>query len=800
MIIYSPSKYYTPETEADRNNRLSPIVMRALRARGICTEEERIRFMQPDFSLLRDPFLLPDMQKAADRIESAVMEGERICVYGDYDVDGICATTMLLHYLLTIGADATYKIPSRQDEGYGISRKAIDALHEAGVSLIITVDNGISAYQEVEYAKQYGIDVIVTDHHIPPEVVPSCTAVVCHTLAGDAYPHYLCGAGTALKLIQALGGVESAEPYMYLAGVATVADVVPLLDENRLFVKYALDAMNKGRCCLGLTMLLESIPAAKKPYSAFNIGFGVAPRLNAAGRMGDASLCVRLFMTEDASEASRIIEELTRLNELRQAEEQEILNEAVAMVEQMDISRTHAILLASDKWNSGVIGIAASRLTEIYNRPAILFSEYNGALKGSARSIEGVNIHDALKAHSDMFLRFGGHAKAAGVTMEKQMFPAFTKAFEQYLADNCPAELFVPRRCYEFDEELSNINLEVASQLDMLAPFGEGNPCPIFHASALAPQHMRRFGCDGQHLRMDIRQNRFSFNGVYFCGGKSFERLMGADSISMLYSPFVNHWNGAETVQLRIVSAKPDAPRCPARFIKNNICRFYDAFIFGTAEGRKRAKMIPEVYGGDIAQLVKTTFAGLMLIAFSTEGAEHILRELAVAGVENIELCFNTLPEGMYSGNVLLMAPNVTRLPKRGYNTVVFCDEPYSPGFYDEVRAALPEAKLLRLDHGSDFADICSGFSISRAEMALYYKTICGAVAARTYSMPELLLHLCDVLSRPPHQTLFALTVFKQLGFITDNNGNAVKIQNSGFKPLTESGVYKYVVEMQHAE
>ena len=534
MIIYSPSKFYTPETEADRNGRFAPLVMRALRARGIVTEEEQQRFMYPDLSLLRDPMGLPDMQKAVDRIERALLEGESICVYGDYDVDGICATTILLHYLYSIGAEVRYKIPSRQDEGYGISRKAIDALHESGVKLIITVDNGISAYQEIEYAKSLGIDVIVTDHHIPPENVPNCSAVVCHSVEGSKYPAYLCGAGTALKLVQALGGIEAAEPYIYLAGVATVADVVPLIDENRLFVKYTLDALNEGRCCMGLKLLLESLPAAKKPYSAYNIGFGIAPRLNASGRMGDASLCVELFIDEGA--ALEIIAELNRLNELRQAEEQSILNEAIAMVEQMDISRLHAILLASDKWNSGVIGIAASRLTEIYNRPAVLFSEHNGDLKGSARSIEGINIHDALKAYSSMFIRFGGHAKAAGVTMEKSRFDEFARAFEEYLAQNCPAELFVPRRCYEFDEELSELTLDVTNQIEMLAPFGEGNPCPVFHASGVTAAHLRRFGCDGQHLRMDIRRNRASFPGVYFCGGKYFERLMSADSVSLLYS------------------------------------------------------------------------------------------------------------------------------------------------------------------------------------------------------------------------------------------------------------------------
>ncbi|MBO4847994.1 MAG: single-stranded-DNA-specific exonuclease RecJ [Clostridia bacterium] len=797
MIIYSPSKYYTPEIEADRSAAFLPIVMRALRARGINTEEERSRFMYPDLSMLRDPMGLPDMQKAVDRIEEAIFSGESICVYGDYDVDGICATTMLLHYLLSVGADASYRIPSRHDEGYGISKKAVDALKASGVSLIITVDNGISAYDEIEYAKSLGIDVIITDHHIPPERIPDCTAVICHSVPGCDYPGYLCGAGTALKLIQALGGVEAAEEYIFLAGVATVADVVPLLDENRLLVKRALESLNKDECCLGMRMLLESIPSAKKPYSVYNIGFGVAPRLNASGRMGDASLGVELFMTEDEDEAARIIAELGRLNELRQAEEQSILDEAIAMVEELDISDKHAILLASDKWNSGVIGIAASRLTEMFHRPTILFSEHDNALKGSARSVEGINIHDALKAHSDMFIRFGGHAKAAGVTMEKEMFPAFCEALEKYLTENCAPDLFVPRRCYEFDEDLSEITMELTRQLEMLSPFGEGNPCPVFHVSNVSPYHIRRFGSDGQHLRMDLRQNRACFESVYFCGGRRFENIMRADSISLLYMPFINKWNGTDNLQMRIVSARPDLPRCPSRFIKSNLFNFCDAFMRGSCKDGDG--YVPEQREIDVARTIGDSFAGTLVLVFSTEGAERALRALSGANVENFEVCLGSIPDGVFSGNVLLLAPNVEKLPVRGYNRVVFMDEPYSPGVYKMVRDALPGAEILSSGQKYDFADICSGFSISRDEMGLYYKTTAGLVNSANYSVTELASKLCDMLNRPPHQTAFAIRVFMQLGFFTDDGGKAVRILKSEPKKLDESPLYNTVASIQHS-
>lgn len=803
MIVYSPSKYYTPETEADRSAAFLPIVMRALRARGITTEEDRRRFMYPDISLLRDPFDLPDMHKAVDRIEQAICTGESICIYGDYDVDGICATTILLHFLLSIGAEVSYRIPSRHDEGYGISRRAIDALHQAGVTLIITVDNGVSAREEIAYATALGIDVIVTDHHIPPDDTPECVAVINHSVEGCEYPRYLCGAGVALKLVQALGGVEAAQEYMFLAGVATVADVVPLLDENRLLVKCALDELNKGSCCLGMKKLLENLPGSKRPLSVYTIGFGIAPRLNASGRMGDASLGVELFMTEDEKEAQRIVAELDRLNEARQTEEQSILDEAIAMIEKTDISEKRAILLASDNWNSGVIGIAASRLSEMYHRPTILFSMHDNALKGSARSIEGINIHEALRALSPLFIRYGGHAKAAGVTMVPENFPLFEQQMEAYLAENCPPELFVPRRCYEFDEDLSVISAELTRQLEMLAPFGEGNPCPVFHISNVSPYHIRRFGSDGQHLRMDLRQNRYCFESVYFCGGRNFENIIRAESISLLYSPFINNWNGSESLQMKVLSARPDLPRCPSRFIKGSMHHFFMSFLLGMGESNgeepSEETVLPPLYEGGIAEAVKSSFAGLMVTAFSTDGAESALHELASQNIENFEVCFGSVPSGLFSSNILLIAPSLDKLPTKGYNRIIFADEPYRAAIYDSFRQAMPEATLLRAGFKNDFADICSGFSISRDEMGLYYKTVVKLISSQVFSLPELATKLCDMLNRPLHQTLFALKVFRQLGFISYNGGKGVTLLNCSQRRLGESPIYHAVAQMQQS-
>ena len=293
-----------------------------------------------------------------------------------------------------------------------MSRGAIDKLHSCGVNLIITVDNGISAADEISYCSELGIDVIVTDHHIPPETVPKCTAVVCHTVSNSQYPNsILCGAGIAFKLLHALAGLEAAMQYVSLAGLASVADVVPLLDENRVFVKLGLDAINSGNCCNGLYRLLNGVPTARWPYNACTLGFAVAPRLNASGRMSDASLGVELFLCRDPNRADEIIARLNKLNELRQQDEANILNDAIRRLEPCDLSDTRAIVLRSETWNAGVIGIAASRIAEMYHRPTILFSESDGILKGSARSIDGVNIHEVLCCCREFFVRFGGMQK-----------------------------------------------------------------------------------------------------------------------------------------------------------------------------------------------------------------------------------------------------------------------------------------------------------------------------------------------------------------------------------------------------
>ena len=638
-MIYRRSKYYTDVTEQVPQLNISPLLARALRARGAVTAEEIERFLNPSAADFHDPFLLPDMDKAVARIRLALETKERICVFGDYDVDGICSTAMLTDYFRSIGADIVYHIPSRSEEGYGMSAAAVEKLYEQGVGLIITVDNGISAASEIRRCTELGIDVIVTDHHIPPETMPECVAVVCHTVPGSKYPNsILCGAGTAFKLLQALGGLNAAMRYISLAGLASVADVVPLLDENRTFVKLGLAAINAGDCCPGITRLLESIPTAKKPYNACNLGFAVAPRLNASGRMSDASLSVELFLTDDTNEMDSIIAELNRLNELRQQDEASILNDVLSMLSGCDLSDTRAIVLMKRDWNGGVIGIAASRILEMFHRPTILFCEVNGVLKGSARSIDGVNIHEALSAVSDCFIRYGGHAKAAGITMEDSRFEEFRTRLNEHLAANFPDSAFAASKDYEFEIPLEMVTNELIAEFSMLAPFGECNPSPVFRSRNAEICRRRRFGNDQQHTRLELRAGAGCLEAVWFCSAPYFKALLSADKLDILYTPTINKWCGNDGIQLRVKWARAEYPSDTEAFIESGMWNFCEALVENSACPAGDDEL-PEETDRTLSELFASRLSGILAVAFSPEGAKRAVTEITSGGL-NVDICF----------------------------------------------------------------------------------------------------------------------------------------------------------------
>lgn len=804
LIIYQKSKYFSAEQAQDNLTGLSPLLVRALRARGAVTPEQIERFLHPSAEDFHDPFLLPDMDKAVQRIHAALENGERICIFGDYDVDGICSTAMLVDYFHSVGADVGYHIPSRREEGYGMSRGAIDKLHSCGVNLIITVDNGISAADEISYCSELGIDVIVTDHHIPPETVPKCTAVVCHTVSNSQYPNsILCGAGIAFKLLHALAGLEAAMQYVSLAGLASVADVVPLLDENRVFVKLGLDAINSGNCCNGLYRLLNGVPTARRPYNACTLGFAVAPRLNASGRMSDASLGVELFLCRDPNRADEIIARLNKLNELRQQDEANILNDAIRRLEPCDLSDTRAIVLRSETWNAGVIGIAASRIAEMYHRPTILFSESDGILKGSARSIDGVNIHEVLCCCRDFFVRFGGHAKAAGITMESAFFEDFRLKLNACLKAGYDDSVFIPCKRYEFDIPLEQVTRELISELTRLAPFGESNPSPVFRSRHVAVSRLRRFGSDAQHTKMDVSPSISSsaapLDAVWFASAASYYRLLNADTVDILYTPGINNWNGFDSIQLRVVSAKAEQPRDIDAYIEKGMRYFCNGLLENLSYRLSEPEQLPEICETTLAELCSRSISGLLVLVFSVESAKKILDEIRSSQIGNVDICYSCVADSPVCCNTVLLAPQLANLPAFGFSKVVFYDNPPCSGVYTAVSRRMSSASMLRMPcTNSDFGRVALQFACDRDFMVCSYKLVQSILAASPCSQGELCGKMSNKLNVPVYCALFAVRVFIELGFIEFTPGGALR-NSSEIRPapLCASTLYSAVERLR---
>ena len=544
----------------------SQLLARAMIRRGVSSLEEAQHFLRPDESDLFDPFLLPDMQAAADRLRHAIDEKEHICVFGDYDADGICSTAMLVSRLKKMGAQIEYYIPLRHTEGYGMSLDAVRALHARGTKLIVTVDNGISAFDEIALCGALGIDVIVTDHHSVGKTLPACVAVVAASRKDASYPNrYLCGAGVALKLIQALNGGIYAPEELALAAVATIADVVPLTGENRAIAALGLKHI---QALPGLSALLRVAGFNQPRVDEMTVSFMIAPRLNAAGRMATALEAVELLLGEATPRTEEIAATLNEYNQRRRDTENEILEEAERQIAARGLTE-RVILLSHPHWNAGVIGIVASRLCEKYHLPVILFAEQGGALTGSGRSIAGVDLFEALSRFSHLFVRFGGHARAAGVTITMERYEEFRQAFERFIEERFCAEDFYP--AYQYDETVRFGELTVprVKELRLLSPYGEGNPEPVFRFNSVRFASLRTIGKDDKHFCASSVQMDQVMRVVAFGKSELLEPLNTAADWDLLARPNINAYRGCESVELFWICANASEEKVA----------FYNAFF-----------------------------------------------------------------------------------------------------------------------------------------------------------------------------------------------------------------------------
>ncbi len=521
-----------------------------LRARGVSSEEEAQHFLHPSLSDLSDPFRMEGMDTAVRLIRSAVENGDRIMIFGDYDADGVCATSILLETLAEAGAQVSFRLPSRQKDGYGLNENAVREISEKA-RLLITVDCGISNYAEVALAKSLGMKVIVTDHHQLPEQLPEADAVLNPLLGGYPFP-FLCGAGVALKICQALQGNEGLIRRIDLAAIATVADVVPLLGENRVIVREGLKRIgNTPRP--GLKALLE-LSGTSVPLQADDLAFRLGPRLNAAGRLGDASLAVRLLLTGIREKALTDAKQLEEMNRTRQAMEREITSAALSRIAgDPSFAEDRVLLAAGEGWNPGLIGLSAGRICEKYYRPAVVLSipEGDGPAVASCRSIPGVHIFGLLSQCSDLLLRFGGHAQAAGFSIVRENIPALREKLNRIVRETCDAGVFVRRLEYDLEVPFRNWTPETLAELDLLEPTGIGNPPPVFLLSGASVRSMRRVGRDLSHLQLSLATAENTLvRGIAFSLGEEAEK--DHLDVDILYRPVRNDYGGRTTVEAQV--------------------------------------------------------------------------------------------------------------------------------------------------------------------------------------------------------------------------------------------------------
>ena len=520
--------------------------------RGIIDGEKINVFLNPTRKDFYNPFLMPDMEIAVKRIVKAIENKEKIMIYGDYDADGITSITVLKKYLNEIGLKTGEYIPNRLNEGYGLNKDAISKIYNDGYKLMITVDCGISGLEEVDYANSLGMEIIITDHHEPAEKLPEAIAVIDAKRKDNKYPfNQLAGVGVVFKLIQAISTELKLEEkeylkYLDLVCIGTISDIVPLVDENRVIAKLGLKLIEKTKN-IGLKTLLNIADLKKIDSTA--ISFGVAPRINACGRMGFQEEALQLFLTEDSGEATKIAKRLVQFNQERQAKEKQIFEEVIEKIEKDDKDKK-CIVLAEENWHHGVIGIVASKITEIYYKPSILICLEGDKGKGSGRSVPGFDLYTALTKCSDYIEKFGGHSMAIGITIKKENFEKLKEAIEKYAQESNISDI-MPIINIDKEINLKNINIEEVKSLELLEPFGEANKMPLFLLRNLKIDSIRALS-GGKHLKLTLKQDNNIVDAIGFnMGDLSKEYLLG-DKVDVVGTIEINSFGNKENIQINL--------------------------------------------------------------------------------------------------------------------------------------------------------------------------------------------------------------------------------------------------------
>ncbi|MEW5676749.1 single-stranded-DNA-specific exonuclease RecJ [Flavobacterium enshiense] len=554
-----------PETVASLAAELNidTLIAKLLVQRGITTFDEARQFFRPSLEDLHDPYLMKDMDKAVERIEKAIANGENILVFGDYDVDGTTAVSLMSSYLKSFYPNVDTYIPDRYNEGYGVSYQGIDYAEDNGITLIIALDCGVKSIDHVAYAKAKNIDFIICDHHRPGDTLPDAVAVLDPKRDDCSYPYdELCGCGVGFKLIQALAQnrnetIEDLIPYLDLVATAIAADIVPITGENRVLAKFGLEVINTNPRP-GIKALIQNLK--RQTLTITDVVFVIAPRINAAGRIKHGNYAVELLTEFDLEQASAFAAQIETFNADRRAFDKEITEQALQQILENKEEERYTTVVYQEDWHKGVIGIVASRLTETYYRPTLVFTKSGDKLAASARSVKNFDVYNALEACSEHLEQFGGHMYAAGMTLKEENYEKFKDAFERVVSETIHPDMLTPEISIDAEVKLSDINPKFFRILKQFEPFGPQNMTPIFLTGDLTDTgYAKKIGADEEHLKLYVKQSDSdSFNAIGFGLGIKKELVANKQSFAAAFSVEENEWNGTVSLQLRIRDIKND--------------------------------------------------------------------------------------------------------------------------------------------------------------------------------------------------------------------------------------------------
>lgn len=754
--------------------KLNEKLVELLFLRGIDDEEALKRFLYPDVKMFYDPFLMKGMSEAVERIEQAITNKEKVVVYGDYDADGVCSAAILALFLSSHGLNVFVHIPNRVGDGYGLNTERLEKIIDEHIpDLIITCDCGISGANEVRLALDLGVDMIVTDHHEVSGEIPEC--IVVNPKQNDCgYPcKNLCGAGVALKVIEALSDRDEMLGYTDLACVATIADLVPLTDENRLIVQLGLKRINERRN-LGLSILFDVLDL--KNVVSGDIAYKVAPRINAAGRMGDAYRAFELLTLTDVGRLKQIVDEIERDNAARKQMCDEMFDEAVEDLAYEDLVHNRAVALSHPSWEKGITGILAARLASEYNRPAfIMVKSGDDVYKGTCRSVEGVNVHELLMSCKDYLVEFGGHAQAAGFSIKYDRIDDFKKAVNEYLAD-FPDDLFLPKARYDMEIDVQDVKYDFVESLDLLEPTGNGNAKPLFKLDVDA---LKVAPCKNNKSHISVTLDT-GFQMFAFNYSKLSYQLLSPGTKTLVTELQTSSYGG-KAIKGIIRCCSPSE-----LYINDSAC---DGYEYGLLKYLPKDECKYSIYGeADVDELTKPLYGTLVIVpdrkTYDDYAAKHStpkVREFMYATTRN-------------NFSRVIVAPSFTdgNLCFSNYEKIIFLRAPLNNGIIAYLNS-VTKAEIYVPDEPCDTYEL----SVERAVFADCFEKIKANVGIPTASMNGFYRHVAAGSTElKQSQFVFCLQVFEELGFITIESNPFKIIVNRGVRAdLDTSKIYSLVKE-----